>query len=99
VQHGDGEKYLAAATGITSKPAGDETSVDVIGQSGSAGESTPPFRSTAWKVDPLTWPKCGTEMRIISFIFDKAVIDKILTNLGIFEQNSNQRAPPAPAQR
>jgi hypothetical protein len=46
-----------------------------------------------------TCPKCGAEMRIISFIFDKAVLQKILTHLGVFEQNSKQRAPPAPAQR
>jgi hypothetical protein len=42
-----------------------------------------------WEVDPLTWPKCGTEMRIISFIIDKAVIQKILTHLGVFEENRN----------
>jgi hypothetical protein len=28
-----------------------------------------------------TYPKCGTEMRIISFIIDKAVMQKILTHL------------------
>jgi|GEM_PF-3004521 hypothetical protein len=43
-----------------------------------------------WEVDPLTWPKCGTEMRIISFIIDKAVLQKNLTHLGVFEQNRNR---------
>jgi hypothetical protein len=52
-----------------------------------------------WEVDPLAYPKYGNEMRIISFIVDKAVLQKILTHLGVFEKNRNQRAPPAPAQR
>jgi len=33
-------------------------------------------------------------MKIISFIYKKAVIKKILTHLKIFEEKKNQRAPP-----
>lgn len=47
-----------------------------------------------WEVDPLTCPKCTGEMRIISFIYKKKVIKKILTHLNIFEEKKNQRAPP-----
>ncbi len=47
-----------------------------------------------WEVDPLTCPKCTGEMRIISFIYKKTVIKKILTHLNIFEEKKNQRAPP-----
>lgn len=47
-----------------------------------------------WKVDPLTCPKCTAEMRIISFIYKKTVIKKILTHLNIFVEKQNQRAPP-----
>lgn len=33
-------------------------------------------------------------MRIISFIYKKTVIKKILMHLGVFEEKKNQRAPP-----
>lgn len=36
-------------------------------------------------------------MRIISFIYKKTVIKKILVHLGVYEEKKNQRAPlPAP---
>lgn len=47
-----------------------------------------------WEVDPLICPKCTAEMKIISFIYKRAVIKKILTHLKIFEEKKNQRAPP-----
>ena len=50
-----------------------------------------------WEVDPLTCPQCTGEMRIISFIYKKTVIKKILTHLNIFEEKKNQRAPPRSA--
>lgn len=48
-----------------------------------------------WEVDPLTCPKCTGEMRVISFIYNKTVIKKILTHLNVYEERKNQRAPPA----
>jgi hypothetical protein len=50
-----------------------------------------------WEVDPLTCPKCTGEMRIISFIYKKTMIKKILTHLNIFEEKKSQRAPPRDA--
>jgi len=50
-----------------------------------------------WEVDPLTCPKCTGEMKIISFIYKKKLIKKILTHLNIFEEKKNQRAPPRSA--
>jgi hypothetical protein len=47
-----------------------------------------------WEVDPLTCPKCTGEMRIISFIYKKTVIKKILTHLNLFKEKKKQRAPP-----
>ncbi len=47
-----------------------------------------------WEVDPLTCPKCTGEMKIISFIYQRKVIKKILTHLNIFKEKKNQRAPP-----
>jgi hypothetical protein len=35
-----------------------------------------------WQEDPLLCPRCGGTMRIISFITDGAVIDKMLRHIG-----------------
>ena len=51
-----------------------------------------------WEVDPLTCPKSTGEMKIISFIYKRAIIKKILTHLKLYEERSNQRAPPATPQ-
>ena len=49
-----------------------------------------------WEADPLACPKCGGEMKIISFIYKRTVIKKILDHLGVYKENKNQRAPPLP---
>lgn len=46
-----------------------------------------------YEVDPLCCPKCGGEMRIISFINEDEVIEKILDHLGLWSQKSS-RDPP-----
>ena len=50
-----------------------------------------------WEVDPLVCPKCTGEMKIISFIYKRAVIKKILTHLNVYKEKKKQRAPPAAA--
>ena len=47
-----------------------------------------------WEVDPLTCPNCDAEMKLISFIYKKTVIKKILTHLELYDEQKNQRAPP-----
>ncbi|MBU0483224.1 MAG: transposase zinc-binding domain-containing protein [Proteobacteria bacterium] len=48
-----------------------------------------------WEVDPLLCPKCGSEMRIISFITGNKVIRKILEHLELWEERQPvERAPP-----
>ncbi len=49
-----------------------------------------------WEVDPLTCGKCGGEMGVISFIYERAVIRKILVHLKLYSETVQQRAPPAP---
>ncbi len=44
--------------------------------------------------DPLVCPRCGGAMRIISFIDQPAVIEKILRHLDL--RDSQPHAPPAP---
>jgi hypothetical protein len=49
-----------------------------------------------WEVDPLLCEQCGSEMKIISFIYERAVIKKILVHLHLYSEPGQQRAPPAP---
>ena len=49
-----------------------------------------------YEADPLCCPKCGSAMKIISFIegHQTAVIEKILRHCGLWEEPS-ARAPPS----
>lgn len=47
-----------------------------------------------WEVDPLICTKCGGEMRRIAFIYERAVIEKILRHLGLFVEEVKGRGPP-----
>ncbi len=49
-----------------------------------------------WEVDPLICKHCGSEMKIISFIYERTVIKKILVHLHLYSEPKQQRAPPAP---
>ena len=41
-----------------------------------------------WEVDPLTCPRCGHDMKIISLIHEPAVIERILRHLGLWKQQT-----------
>ena len=49
------------------------------------------------EVDPLVCPRCGDEMRIVAFITQPKVIDRILEHLRRTE--SSRRRPRAPPRR
>jgi len=51
-----------------------------------------------YEVDPLVCPKCGGQMKIISFIerHQCEVIEKILRHCGWWEENSACGLPPVP---
>ena len=53
-----------------------------------------------YEADPLCCPKCGSEMKIISFIERRQtdVIEKILRHCGLWEE-SPARGPPAEQER
>jgi hypothetical protein len=54
------------------------------------------FIRKVYETDPLTWPKCQGEMRIIAFIDQPDVIKKILQHLGLWEDchAPPERSPP-----
>jgi hypothetical protein len=37
-----------------------------------------------WEADPLLYPKCQKEMRIVALIDDRDVIERILRHLGLW---------------
>ena len=47
-----------------------------------------------WEVDPLECPKCGAEMKIVSFIIEVPVIEKILRHLGLWDIEKPGRPLP-----
>ena len=54
-----------------------------------------------WEADPLLCPRCSHEMCIVSLIDDRAVIERILRHLGLWQQGvrvAPARAPPPPAE-
>lgn len=50
-----------------------------------------------WEVDPLLCQHCGGLMKVVSFIYERKVIKKILDHLGLYEEDKSKRnrAPPA----
>jgi hypothetical protein len=48
-----------------------------------------------WEVDPLLCPHCQGEMKLIALIDERAVIEKILKHLGLWQPGRPARAPPA----
>ena len=47
-----------------------------------------------YEADPLTCPRCGSQMQIIAFIEEWTVIRKILQHLNLWERPP--RSPPPP---
>jgi len=62
----------------------------------SQDEGLPAFGSVkVYEIDPLLCPKCGGKMRIISFIEEHKVIDKIINHLKLTFKA--ERSPPPQA--
>ena len=49
-----------------------------------------------YEVDPLACPRCGAEMRVIAFIIDQEVVDRILRPLARNEPERERGPPPRP---
>jgi hypothetical protein len=47
-----------------------------------------------YEVDPLVCPSCGAEMKVIAFIIDHQVVDKILRHLKRRGEGQRERGPP-----
>jgi hypothetical protein len=47
-----------------------------------------------YEIDPLVCPSCGSKMKVIAFIIDHAVVDKILGHLKRRGEAERTRGPP-----
>ena len=47
-----------------------------------------------YEVDPLVCPSCGSEMKVIAFIIEHDVVDKILRHLKRRDEEGRGRGPP-----
>jgi hypothetical protein len=52
-----------------------------------------------WEVDPLLCTHCGGLMKIVSFIYKRKVVRKILVHLGLFKGQVEKRGPPTAPER
>lgn len=102
--------YSNKSRGMRAKLArlGEVATVENIDAVVDVEEEDTPFRKTCrsrwatlikkiYEVDPLKCPKCGGQMRIISFLEKKDqadVIEKILRHCGLWVELA-ERAPPA----
>jgi len=72
------------------------------GQSGRTGSTWAALAKRVFEVDPLECPKCGSRMKIISFIErgQRDVVEKILRHCGLWQGPlrtlATARAPPGP---
>jgi hypothetical protein len=52
------------------------------------------LRPPIYEVDPLICPSCGSEMKVIAFITEHDVVDKILRHLKRRDEEGRGRWPP-----
>ncbi len=60
------------------------------------------LRRSAWakliyrvyEVDPLKWPRCDIEMRVLALIHHPLVIQRMLAHLGLWDPDPVERGPP-----
>ena len=80
------------------------TAVEVIDVSAHKSRRIPSAKwreliKKVWEADPLLCPRCSHEMRIVSLLDDRAVIERILRHLGLWEQGVRVHSgtdPPGP---
>ncbi len=49
-----------------------------------------------YEIDPLVCPNCGAEMKVVAFITEHEVVDKILRHLRRRDEEGRGRGPPCP---
>jgi hypothetical protein len=89
-----GERNKAELSGTEGQPSPDSRQATVLDVSDYKPRRIPSktwreLIKKIWEVDPLTCPRCGHEMKIISLINDPDVIEGILRHLGLWNQQGD----------
>jgi hypothetical protein len=79
-------RYSSRARGLEhERPEADEPDAETHGHSRQAARAAwAKLIRKVYEVDPLVCPKCGAQMRVIALIEDPAVIERILSWLGLW---------------
>ena len=91
----------AAAEERTVEPPGSDIEIIDVSEHRPRRPPSPKWRELikkVWEADPLLCPTCGREMRIVSLIDEREVIERILRHLGLWEEPvpfHPARGPPA----
>lgn len=81
------------------RPDTDEPDAEAHGQARQAAKAAwAKLIRKVYEVDPLLCPECGAQMRVIALIEDPAVIERILSWLGLWEP-PQPSGPSPPAER
>jgi diadenosine tetraphosphate (Ap4A) HIT family hydrolase/ribosomal protein S27E len=94
-----GKRRLREEAAGSACPSGEGHAPSVRGKKDQGPDARALRRSWAqlikriYEVDPLVCPSCGSEMKVIAFIIDHAVVDKILRHLKRTE-GERGRGPP-----
>ena len=96
---GDREKAKEGSDGNHPSVADSSSSLEIIDVSDYRPKKIPSPKwreciKKVWEVDPLLCPKCGGEMKIVSFITENDVIRKILERLELWEERVPVECPP-----
>jgi hypothetical protein len=83
------EGAVTADTGAPSRAARDE-----IRDGRALRRSWAQLIKRIYEVDPLVCPSCGSEMKVIAFITEHDVVDKILRHLKRRDEEGRGRGPP-----
>ena len=94
-----GKRRLREEAAGSTCPSGDGQAPLVRAKKDKGPDARAMWRSWAklirriYEVDPLVCPKCGSEMKVVAFIIDHVVVDKILRHLERVEAGL-ARGPP-----
>jgi hypothetical protein len=98
-----GERNKADLSGTEDQPSPDPPQTTVLDVSDYKPHRIPSktwreIIKKIWEVDPLSCPRCGHEMKIISLINDPHVMERILRHLGLWNQQTapSERKTKAP---
>ncbi len=95
-----GKRRLREEAAESACPSGDGQAPSVRAKEDQGPDARALRRSWAkltkriYEVDPLVCPSCGSEMKVIAFITEHEVVDKILSHLKRREEEGRGRGPP-----